>query len=192
MLTLSQFVEKYMGIGIDFDHAYSFQCVDLANQAAKDLYSYGPFAGPTAASFWNSYNPLWYTKIPHQEEENPLPGDFIIWTQSSVVGTSSAGHIALCLSANKSAFISLDQNWNRILVAHKETHSYAGVLGYLRSKKGLLGETPLPTEKDTTPKSAHEGMIALKKHVDDLVNKPDLKATNDLIDSLKKWHHFTN
>jgi uncharacterized coiled-coil protein SlyX len=129
-MTYTEFKDKWLGKGIDFDGKYGFQCVDVYRMYVKEVLGV-PQSPPVvgAKDIWDNYLKEYFTRIENTVEAVPKQGDVIIWS----VGTY--GHIAICDSANKDSFISFEQNWTHLDgtgVTELRTHQYKNVLGWLR------------------------------------------------------------
>jgi hypothetical protein len=134
-MTFDDFINQYDGKGINFDGAYGNQCVDLYRQFVKDVC--GVPQSPSVAgakNIWDTYLALYFDRIANTPTGVPEKGDIVIW--GSLIGTY--GHVAVFIAGDATNFTSFDQNWPDAGgkgVAHKQTHTYKGVLGWLRLKK---------------------------------------------------------
>jgi hypothetical protein len=126
-MTALDFFNKYNGRGIDFDHFYGYQCMDLAEQYNQEVVG-APRLGGNAADVWNNYPRTFYTKIANSPTNVPQLGDIVIWSKA----LNGFGHIAVCKDGNVNAFTSFDQNWPLNSYCHFQTHNYNYVLGWLR------------------------------------------------------------
>lgn len=144
-MTLDEFIAKWDGKGIDFDGAYGFQCVDLAQQYNKDCLGNPPFSG-NAVDIWTTYPKDYYEQIVNTPNNKPQKGDIVIWGR----GLGQYGHIDVCArdDASTIAFTGYDQNWPLGSVCHVQSHTYFAVLGWLRPKVAV-----------PTPQSPQEGEI---------------------------------
>lgn len=133
-LTLSQFIAKYNGKQLVYTGADKGQCTAVSH--LWEINNGWPLTYGNAKDIYKNASSSIYTKVPYKSGVIPKPGDLIIW--NSGVG-GGYGHIGLCVSGNKSTFISFDQNWPTGTNAHKQQHTYSSVLGFLRPKK-LPGE----------------------------------------------------
>ncbi len=76
--------------------------------------------------------------IPNTPNGKPNQGDLVIFNANVPLVTSGAGHICVATGEGDSnSFKSLDQNWNSVKHVTQETHSYTGVLGWLRLRPPL-------------------------------------------------------
>jgi surface antigen len=132
-MTYQEFVKKYLGKGIDWDKKYGNQCVDVYRQYCHELgfKQSPPVVG--AKDIWDTYLKSDWDRVTNTPDGVPLQGDVIIWGDK----VGKYGHVGICDSANKSSFISIDQNWpddGGTGVLKQVKHTYTGVLGWLRSK----------------------------------------------------------
>lgn len=124
------FVQRYSGRGVDIDKAYGDQCMDLVQLYVRDVLKTPFLGGPNAIDCFNNYPRTHYARYANTPSGVPKKGDIMIW--GSNVGPY--GHIAIFLSGDVNGFRSFDQNWPIGSKSHIETHSYFGVLGWLRKK----------------------------------------------------------
>lgn len=112
---------------LDYDNAYGAQCVDLI----KYYYAYfgkASYAHGNGCDYATNALPEGWTRIKNTASFVPEPGDIAVW------GTelSSAGHVAIILSANSSSFVSMDQNWPKGSACKQVTHKYNKFWGVIR------------------------------------------------------------
>lgn len=124
---LNTFIAQFNGRSVDYDHVYGSQCVDLV-KAWEDWIDC-PITNGNAKDQFKDW--AGYTRITNTITAVPQPGDIIIW------GTKIGqwGHIAVFVSGNAISFKSFDQNWPVGSVCKIVSHSYNGVLGWLRPNK---------------------------------------------------------
>jgi len=137
-MTAKEFIDWALKNGpLDWDKAYSAQCVDLFrffhNKCINSLNQPKSVVG--AKNFWTNYesDPVLnqnYSKIENTPEYVPKIGDVIIWKNGTY------GHIAIATGeGNTSKFKSLDQNYtNKNEIAIVE-HTYGYVYGCFRPLK---------------------------------------------------------
>lgn len=124
-----------MGRGIDFDHVYGYQCVDLIRQYLVEVLGLPGYTIPAlgtggARSVW--FNPApGFLKVPNTPLNVPLKGDIVVWGYYPFV-TGFSGHIAVFHEGNVNVFTSFDQNYPKGSLCHLQSHSYKGVIGWLR------------------------------------------------------------
>lgn len=138
MLTLSQFIAKNNGYGLDFDEEFGYTCVDLVQFWAQNL-GLPRFTGNAVdLARQGSANLLWIANTP---ENFPSAGDIVVWG-SNLGGAGQYGHVDIAEgNATTEAFTGFDQNWPEGSLCHSQAHSYAGVLGWLHP---TVLDTPTP------------------------------------------------
>lgn len=147
-MDLKQFIEKYNNKSIDFDGAYSAQCVDLFNQYLVEVLEIkNPiqmFPVMSAYQIWDyGKDNKDFTRIVNEPHTIPQAGDIVIWGQ----GVGKHGHVAIIVSATMMEFTSFDQNWipskkiDKPSVSKLVKHDYKNVIGFLRPVKKIT----LPT-----------------------------------------------
>ena len=131
-MTFDQFITKYNGKGIDFDGAFGFQCVDLYRQYVQEVVRV-PQSPPVpgAKDIWNTYLPRYFTRISNSPLNVPQKGDIVIWG----TGYGPWGHVGVFIEGGVWSFRSFDQNDPIGTRCHIQSHSYRGVLGWLRPNK---------------------------------------------------------
>jgi hypothetical protein len=137
-MTLSQFVAKYDGKGVDWDGAFGYQCMDLYRRYVHDVLDF-PQSPPVegAADVWTTYLTEYFEKVPNTPTGVPEPGDVVIWNRR----LGPYGHIAIFISGDANSFVSFDQNFPVGSLCHKQTHSYTNLYGWLRPKKVTMADT---------------------------------------------------
>ncbi len=132
-MTLQELINRYNGKPVEVEDPSNVdQCMDLAfawtdslgipRAAIRRLYAYQVYTQP------NDLTRQHFDII--AKAGIPRAGDLMVWGTS--VGV--AGHIAIFVSGNSSGFTSFDQNWPPGSKAHLQSHTYSGVLGWLRPK----------------------------------------------------------
>lgn len=150
LLSIDQFVTKYNGKAVDIDKAYGPQCWDLAEAYCREVLGIpaNPWALPTQdGTAYGSYrykpDPIstYFSRVGRKRtplgilNSRPKRGDLIFWLPT-LPGSGGAGHVDICISdqsQNKRSFLGFDQNWAG-KYAHRVTHDYTYVQGYLRPK----------------------------------------------------------
>lgn len=144
-MTYTEFKNKWLGKGIDFDGSFGFQCVDVYRMYCKEVLQIPQSPGVAVAkNIWDTYLKEYFDKIINTKEAVPKQGDVIIW------GMEPYGHIAICDSANGINFISFEQNWTELNGSGKtelRTHNYKNVLGWLKPKTTQQGENMTEEQK---------------------------------------------
>lgn len=145
-MDINIFFKKYNGKGVDFDGSFGDQCVDLYQQYNKDVVG-GNIVHGNAVDFWTAYPTAFYTQIGNTPNNVPQEGDVMIW--GTKVG--QYGHIAIYHKGDVNIFESFDQNWPVGSTCHFQSHSYNGVLGWLRPKPQVIDIPPVfPVVTDQT------------------------------------------
>lgn len=161
-MTLQDFVQKYQGKGIDVDGAYGNQCVDLIKAYYKEVVGIPAQTG-NAVDYWKKFPAASFEQIANSPEGVPQAGDIVVW--GTKVGPY--GHIAIALDGSTTRkLVTFDQNWPVGSKCQQVSHSYAGVLGWLRPTKPVPAGTkaadpaPVPVEIKTDPSVALQAEIA--------------------------------
>ena len=141
-------INGYIGVGIDYDGQFEYQCVDLANRYAHDLFG---IDGRTllgqvdyAHQIFNMANGSYFTKIRNEYgnlNSYPLPGDIVIWN-SNVGG--GCGHVGICKSADGNTITLIQQDGTqRWRPTHVARWRYENCTGWLRPKYELSNYKPV-------------------------------------------------
>lgn len=140
--TYSKFVSTYRGKGIDYDGAYSVQCVDLIKFYLDRLWGIKPGTWGHAFAYYDGfYNHKElidnFDRIANTSTFVPKRGDIVVWKKAL---NGAYGHIAIATGEGDTDFFySWDQNWtgNNDPMA-KILHRYDYVAGVLRPKDQSL------------------------------------------------------
>ena len=151
-LSVDQFVSKYEGKGLDWDGAYSTQCVDLARFYWANVCNIKQPRGVAGAKdFWTNYGTdpnlnQNFRRISNTPDGVPKKGDVMIW--GSAYGPW--GHIAIFLDGNVNKFTAFSQNDPTGTLSIKKPYkNYFGVLGWFRPNKDVNnGSDESEKEKD--------------------------------------------
>lgn len=155
-MTYQEFVNKYNGVGTDYDGVAGVQCVDLIKLYLNKVFGLNPGAWGNAYEYyanWTAYTTELqknFNRIANTPDFIPIKGDIMVWNTN--VG-GGYGHVAICTGeGDTSYFYSYEQNSN----GHNEPmmkirHNYTNVYGVLRAKDqskitgsgGGSGTTPL-------------------------------------------------
>jgi hypothetical protein len=129
MITLDEFIKKWTGVGIDFDGAYGFQCVDLYRQYVKECLGIPQTPAVSGAKdIWN--NCPGFEKILNTPDGVPQKGDIMIWGSSY----GPYGHVAVVTEATVNTFKCFSQNDpSGALPTIKWYKTYTPVIGWLRA-----------------------------------------------------------
>ncbi|MCU1578468.1 MAG: 28, gp28 [Rhodoglobus sp.] len=128
------------GRGIDVDHAYGNQCVDVINDYAEKRFpgvSHGvSLGGGNAYQIFDNTNSPYFDKIP--ANGTPQPGDIVCIGQFPINGVPGNGHVAVVQSVENGVVHVLEQNGlNPTGVTQPGTvkaYELPYVQGYLRPK----------------------------------------------------------
>ena len=133
MKTFDQWVSDYEGKTVGYPAgSYVGECLSLSKHHIKEVLGINPPASGCngARCYWSMFpNPLGTVlkKIKNTDDLIPKRGWIVVWNGNVGKGY---GHIASILSATKTSFVSLDQNWGG-RHAHRVTHNYNNVYGFL-------------------------------------------------------------
>lgn len=148
-------INSKVGIGIDFDGWYGYQCMDL-------VVAYMYYITDGELTLWGNAkdainNDLKDYATLHKNTPQFLPkmGDIAVWTTGNF---SEFGHIAIVTSANLDTFNAIEQNWNGggltlTEVTTKRKKSYQNVTHFIRpnfkkvSKPKKISSKPKPKSK---------------------------------------------
>lgn len=146
-LTAKQFYNKYIGRGIDYDHAYGVQCVDGFKIACQEL-GIPVKATPNnwADGYWLYRNSLGYNKYFDYvtDPKDFKNGDWVIWGRSTIKGGSQShknSHIAMYWNG-----LSFGQNQGGNRAFNLKATNFKDALGALRPKVWAKDSTdPTPS-----------------------------------------------
>lgn len=141
-MTITDFFLQWDNKILDADGVYGGQCVDVIKQYFKDVLGISPING-NAIDYWRDIPG--FTRIKNSLTTYPVPGDIIIW--GTIVNPN--GHIAVCNWVRTFDLNVFEQNSPLGSPCHFGTHSYKGVLGWLRpdpkppiAKVAFIGISP--------------------------------------------------
>lgn len=155
-MTTDEFLVRYDKKGVDFDHSFGFQCMDLVEFYNRDVVG-APRIGGNAVDVWTNYPKLYYQQIKNTSNNFPQKGDIVVWGKA----IGQFGHVAISVGGDANHFTSMDQNWPAGSICHYQIHDYKGVLGWLRPKP--IVSNPQPTVSYTvTPEQSDDEKRALK------------------------------
>lgn len=175
MISFDQFITKWDGKVLDTDQAYGGQCMDEMHGHLNQVLDLplSLFAAPTAYQAWLNANDPRFDKILNTPTGVPVKGDIMFWKPNVSGVTGSAGHVASFISGDVNSFVSFDQNYPTGSPCSKQSHSYAGVVGWLHFKSQPISEVEQLRKENAQ----------LKKDKDDLVKQlDDAKHTISLKD----------
>lgn len=165
-----------IGKRIDVDGYYGAQCWDLPSYITKRYWGWTS-PGHAKAFSYNSL-PSGFKRYRNTVNFVPKPGDFAVWTGGSF---SAYGHVAIVISATKTRFVSIDQNWFNANMyngspAARVAHNYSNVTHFVRPP--YKAETTKPT-KPNTPTTKPKNDVVTK-------NKPNQKEIKTKVVVIKK------
>ena len=124
---MDEFIKKYNGTSVDFDHTAGSQCVDLA-KLWLDYLGYDASGTWGNGKDWDKNDGRqglrWIANTP---TGLPQQGDLIVW------GNGTYGHVAVFIDGDLLNFRSFDQNYPVGSVCKIVNHTYANVKGWLRT-----------------------------------------------------------
>lgn len=130
MSATQDFFNKHNGQGLDFDGAFGFQCMDLAEFYNQEVVKAPRLTG-NAIDVWTNYPKDYYDQTLNMPDNHPIEGDIVIWGKT----IGEFGHIAVATAdATSDRFKSFDQNFPIGSTCHFQEHTYNGVLGWLHPK----------------------------------------------------------
>ena len=137
-MTLEEFVKKYNGKKVDFDHAYGAQCVDLFRQYAKEGLGISEHTGSCVTSGGAKDLFLDYDKMPIEKKyftrskgKAYQPGDVLVWDHTE---KNQYGHVAIFLAYLGSGLLVFEQNGITQAGAEIQVRTRDNMLGYLRKR----------------------------------------------------------
>lgn len=161
-MTLSQFIDKYTGKGIDFDGSYGNQCQDLYRQYVKEVLNL-PQTPPVvgAKDNWTANTPD-FDKIPNTPTGVPPVGSIMIWGAKY----GPYGHVAIVTSATVTQFTCFSQNDpSGSLCGLKTYKTYGATLGWMVPKETMLAD------EIAVKKTDFEKLVAKSSSLDEILTK---------------------
>jgi len=151
MISFNDFIVEWNGRGIDFDHAYGDQCMDLMHQYIVEVLGLtdgrilaAPIARTVFENFPNIYGNQYFDRIYNSPTGVPKDGDIIFWKDPYGWYYNSvnkryeyAGHVAISKGSNVNNVVGFEQNNPPGTKCHIQIHTdlYRGVLGWLHPKQ---------------------------------------------------------
>ena len=152
---LQNFINKYNGKRIDVDNQFGYQCWDLSQIYAQEVWGVDYYLSCRITGgvkdIYNDFERVMdtndFTRYPNLRDTVPNVGDFVIW------GYGQYGHIAIVLEADVNTFTVLEQNagqgdgdgLNGDEVKITKYQNYMGVLGFITPKENIQPSQPIPT-----------------------------------------------
>jgi hypothetical protein len=144
---MDQLIAKYNGKtkGYPTDSDYLGECLSIVKLYIKECFGINPPPSGTnsAYGYWTNFPaPLGekFEKVANTPTGVPQKGDIIIWKPWT---ENKYGHIAIFVDGNTNSFNSFDQNWGG-KQAHKQSHNYTNVIGWLHPKQNATGDEMIP------------------------------------------------
>lgn len=134
ILTLDEFVNKYLGKKVDFDKVYGAQCVDLFRQYCFEVLDLPHTGGVDGAKdLWEKYDELPLEKLCFEKIlKGPITGDVVIYGATK---TNKYGHVAIVLANMPGRDLLLfEQDGFKQDGAKVKIRNIDNLLGYLRRK----------------------------------------------------------
>lgn len=135
-MTLSEFITKNNGKGVDYDGAYGAQCVDLFRQYSKDVLGIKEKLEPCSSSGGAKDLFFDYDKMPLMKKyftkvRKPCIGDIAIW---GATAKNPYGHVAIVLTDLGKDLIVFEQDGYKQDGAKLNIRTTIGLAGILRSR----------------------------------------------------------
>lgn len=109
-----EWIKTAPGVAMNLDGAYGYQCVDLANQYACDIFGVPwrtAMTGVTGAKqILDAASDTYFTRTdnnPNRPEQIPAPGDVVVWGGN---GSNRWGHVAVVESADQNGMWVVQQD----------------------------------------------------------------------------------
>jgi hypothetical protein len=160
MADFNSWKSSVLGVGIDVDHAYGNQCVDVILSWAQACFpgvSWPTLFPPvgSAKQLFNDANANYFVKIANDvNDANQVPqaGDIMVFDATPKSGYTNQyynpdGHTGVCDGANGSGYNLIQQDGSNPSGKTFESFTawkYRPTIGWLRPKTGAVGPTPAP------------------------------------------------
>ena len=138
-MTFDNFIIKYNGKYLDYDHAFGNQCVDLMRGYVNEVLGYAPYlaipnTGNAKDIFKKFVSNYYFSKVLNSPTNAPRKGDIVFFgTYLGLYGWS--GHVGLCTGSDVMNLVLFEQNYPTNSPCRFGKHSYKGCLGWLTPKK---------------------------------------------------------
>lgn len=107
MSAYTDFKAEWTGRRIDYDHVYSYQCVDLILQYVYEKYGLGNSVWGNGIDYWNHTSPILLSKFDKLSTTDCRQGDIVVLYG---LAGNPYGHIGICESQTVSSVRLLEQN----------------------------------------------------------------------------------
>jgi len=147
----TDFVKKYDGKVVCFpEGSFCGECLSLVKIYIQERYGiYPPASGCNGARcYWSLFpDPLGTVLrlVSNTVDVIPKEGWIAVWNATQ---SNEYGHIGIVLDATQTGFTSFDSNWGGRF-AHKVTHDYNNVAGFLAPKESDMADK-IYTEEEMT------------------------------------------
>lgn len=138
MISFDDFITTWTGKGIDFDHVFGDQCVDLYHQYCQDVFGIYTPPVPVAKDLWTTYPTQSFDRIANTPSGVPSKGDVMIYGPYGTI-YGQAGHVDVFIAGDVTYYTAFSQNFPTGSLCHVQKHDYRGVIGWLHFK----GQNPL-------------------------------------------------
>lgn len=106
-MAYAEFKQEWNGRRVDYDHVYSYQCVDLILQYVKECYGLPTGVTGNAIDYWTHTSPTLLAKFDHLFTKNCQQGDIVVLYG---LAGNPYGHIGICDSQDATNVKLLEQN----------------------------------------------------------------------------------
>ena len=104
---IQNFKNEWLGRRVDYDHVYSYQCVDLILEYLKEDYGLASGVWGNAIDYWRSPTPALLTRFQRVSGTDALAGDIVVL--NGLPG-NPYGHIGIAYAEDSSTITILEQN----------------------------------------------------------------------------------
>lgn len=147
MINYNEFIWKWNGRFVDYDHAFGNQCVDLMRRYCYDVFGVnGYIAIPPTGNAINIFNNFpnsgnkYFSKVFNGPNNIPQKGDIVFFKWYPLL-YGLAGHVEIVDQADLYYMVNFAQNWPTGSPCHfqkrgssKLLHGYRGCVGWLHPK----------------------------------------------------------
>lgn len=133
MISFAEFLATRLYDYVTVDAGPGRQCVDLVEDYIAAVHGLVHIPGNAIDLYPNADHAKWI-KIANSAQNFPALGDVVTWRATPALGISSYGHCAICLLADDTHLVTLDQDWPPGARVEFVVHGYAGVIGWLRAR----------------------------------------------------------
>lgn len=191
LISFDEFVKRWSGKPVDFDGIYPNQCMDLMHYYVYEVLGIkdkAVLAAPAAKDVYLKFKwDKFFTKIDNTPEGLPKKGDIMFFS------TGKYGHVSIFLDGDLKKFNSFDANFPVGSLPHIQSHTYTGVLGWLRVKanvdpceeKASALNEEIITLQTLLDKSNNSLKEETNKYLDEITKKDDhIKSIQDTLSEM--------